>query len=179
MFATHLQRDLHFSPALVALPVALSNITGFVASGLWGWVADLIGRRWAMILPALIGLLIVPFYLLTSDYTLTVVAFTVQGFFFGGMYGQNPSYLTERFPTEIRATAAGFCYHQGAIWAGLAAPILTWFATGMPSGFVIPMLVTQVGAALVFIVALLLGPETKGKVMVAELDEATMAVAQP
>jgi len=176
MFATHLQRDMHFGPALVALPVALSNITGFVASGFWGWIADRLGRRWAMMIPALIGLFVVPFYLLTSDYTLTVVAFTVQGFFFGGMYGQNPSYLTERFPTEVRATAAGFCYHQGAIWAGLAAPILTWFAAGQASGFVIPMLVTQFGAALVFIVALVLGPETKGKAMVAELGEAPLAV---
>ncbi len=175
MFATHLQKDMHFGPALVALPVALSNITGFVASGLWGWVADRIGRRWAMILPAMIGLFIVPFYLLTSDYTLTVIAFTIQGFFFGGMYGQNPSYLTERFPTEVRATAAGFCYHQGAIWAGLAAPILTWFAAGHAGGFVIPMMVAQYGAALVFIVALVLGPETKGKQMVAELESAPLA----
>jgi SHS family lactate transporter-like MFS transporter len=177
MFATHLQRDMHFAPALVALPIALSNITGFVASGVWGWVADWIGRRWAMIIPALIGLFIVPFYLLTSDYTLTVVAFTIQGFFFGGMYGQNPSYLTERFPTEVRATAAGFCYHQGAIWAGLAAPILTWFAASQPSGFVIPMLVAQFAGAFVFIITLLLGPETKGKAMVAELDGTPLAAA--
>ena len=179
MFATHLQQDMHFSPALVALPVALSNITGFAASGLWGVVADRIGRRWAMITPAVIGLFIVPFYLLTSDYTLTVIAFTIQGFFFGGMYGQNPSYLTERFPTEVRATAAGFCYHQGAIWAGLAAPILTWFAAGQAGGFVIPMLVAQLGAALVFVVAVLLGPETRGKAMVAELGGAPEAVVHP
>jgi SHS family lactate transporter-like MFS transporter len=79
----------------------------------------------------------------------------------------------------VRATAAGFCYHQGAIWGGLAAPILTWFAAGQPSGFVIPMMVAQFGAALLFIVALVLGPETKGKAMVAELDEAPLAVAQP
>ena len=34
------------------------------------------------------------------------------------MYGQVPSYLTERFPTEIRGTATGFCYHVGAIPGG-------------------------------------------------------------
>jgi SHS family lactate transporter-like MFS transporter len=69
----------------------------------------------------------------------------------------------------VRATAAGFCYHQGAIWGGLAAPVLTWFAAGQPSGFVIPMLVAQVGFAVVFIIALALGPETRGKVLVADL----------
>ena len=42
---------------------------------------------------------------------------------------QAPSYLDERFPTEVRATAGGFCYHQGAIWGGLVAPIMAYFAT--------------------------------------------------
>jgi MFS transporter, SHS family, lactate transporter len=87
------------------------------------------------------------------------------------MYGQNPSYLSERFPTEVRATAAGFCYHQGAIWGGLAAPVLTYFAASQASGFVIPMMIAQVGFALLFIVSLALGPETKGKVLVADLHE--------
>jgi hypothetical protein len=34
----------------------------------------------------------------------------LQGCFAGGgMYAQNPTYLAERFPTEVRATAGGFC----------------------------------------------------------------------
>ncbi len=171
MFATHLQKDLGFSPALVALPIALSNVTGFVASGAWGWVADKIGRRMAMIMPAVCGFAVIPFYLLSHDYFTTVLAFTVQGFFFGGMYGQNPSYLSERFPTEVRATAAGFCYHQGAIWGGLAAPVLAYFAASQASGFVVPMMVAQVTFAAIFIVALFLGPETKGQELMADLHE--------
>ena len=31
----------------------------------------------------------------------------------GGMFGHVPSSLNERFPTEVRATAAVFCYQQG------------------------------------------------------------------
>ena len=53
----------------------------------------------------------------------------------------------------------------------MAAPILTYFAAGQASGFVYPMMVAQVGAALIFIVALALGPETRGKVLVADLHE--------
>ena len=37
----------------------------------------------------------------------------------GGMHVQYPAYLSERFPTEVRATAVAFCFHQGAIWGGL------------------------------------------------------------
>jgi MFS transporter, SHS family, lactate transporter len=169
MFATHLQRDLHFGPALIATPIALSNLVGFCASSFWGVVADRLGRRWAMIIPAVIGIFITPFYLLTTHYPLIVFAFVVQGAFLGAIYGQNPSYLCERFPTEVRSTASGFCYHQGAIWGGFTAPVLALFAAGQPLGFTIPMLVSTTGAAIIFVVVLAFGPETKGKVLVSDI----------
>ena len=97
LFPTHLQKDLHFSPGDVALPIALANLMGFISSCAWGWVADQIGRRWAMIVPAIIGILITPFYLgfFTTSYGILVFAFAVQGLFAGAVYGQNPS-LSER-----------------------------------------------------------------------------------
>jgi MFS transporter, SHS family, lactate transporter len=140
---------------------------GFLASGFWGFVADILGRRWAMIIPAAIGLFVTPLYLFTDSYALISGAFIVQGAFLGAIYGQNPAYLSERFPTEVRATASAFCYHQGAIWGGLTAPVLTYFAIGQ--GFTIPMLIATVGGAAVFVITLLFSPETKGKVLVPEL----------
>jgi SHS family lactate transporter-like MFS transporter len=170
LFATYLTRDLHLSPGLVGLPLILTNAVTFLASFLWGWVADVIGRRWAMIIPALLGIMVAPLYLMTSNYLLLTLAFTLQGAFAGAIYGQNPSYLTERFPTEVRATAAAFCYHQGAIFGGLLAPVVTWFAVNRGLGFAEPMLIFTVGGLVSFCVALLLGPETKGKQLVAELE---------
>ncbi|HEV2550157.1 MAG TPA: MFS transporter [Stellaceae bacterium] len=173
MFATHLQKDLHLDAAMTAMPIAFANLVAFLASGVWGWVADRLGRRWAMIIPAAIGLFITPLYLFTADYAVVAGTFILQGAFLGAIYGQNPSYLSERFPTEVRATASGFCYHQGAIWAGFAAPVLAILAAGQPLGFAVPMLIATSGAALVFIVALLIGPETKGKVLVPQLTLAS------
>jgi SHS family lactate transporter-like MFS transporter len=170
MFATHLQKDLHLDAASIAMPIALANLVGFLASGAWGFVADVMGRRWAMIIPAAIGLFITPFYLFVDSYPLLAGAFIVQGAFLGAIYGQNPSYLSERFPTEVRATASGFCYHQGAIWAGFTGPLLALFVATQPLGFAVPMLVSTVGAALVFVVTLLLSPETKGKALVSQLS---------
>jgi SHS family lactate transporter-like MFS transporter len=169
LFATHLQKDLHLSPALVATPIALANLVAFVASGFWGWVADRLGRRWAMIIPAAIGIFVAPIYLLTSNFTWIAVGFVLQGVFAGAIYGQNPSYLCERFPTEVRGTASGFCYHQGAIWGGFVAPILTVLAVDYHMGFGIPMLIGTVVGCISFILALLAGPETKGTVLVPDL----------
>ncbi len=170
MFPTYLQRDLHLSPAYVALPVLLQSLAFFLSGFGWGWVADRVGRRWALIVPAAIGIVIAPAYLLTSNYTMVVVFFALQGFFAGGgMFTQNPTYLAERFPTEVRATAGGFCYHQGAIFGGLVAPILTYLAVNMHLGFAIPMLVGTTAGAASFIVALLFSPETRGRELVADV----------
>jgi len=169
LFATHLQRDLHFSPAQVATPIAIANFLAFLASGFWGWTADHIGRRWAMIIPGIVTVFVAPLYLLTTDLTLIIAGFVLQGLFGDALYGQNPSYLSERFPTEVRAAASAFCYHQGAIFGGLVAPILSYFAINYNLGFGIPMLVGTAAGAISFVIALLLGPETRGKELVPDL----------
>ncbi len=169
LFATHLQKDLHWTAAQVATPIAIANLIAFLAMGFWGWVADRLGRRWSMIIPATIAIFVAPLYLLTSDFNLIVGGFLLQGLFGGAIYSQLPSYLCERFPTEVRATASAFCYHQGAIFGGLVAPILTFFAIDHNLGFAIPMLVGTVVGAVSVICSLLLSPETKGKVLVSDL----------
>jgi MFS transporter, SHS family, lactate transporter len=170
MFPTYLQKEVGLSPAYVALPVMLQSLMFFLSSFFWGWVADRVGRRAALILPATCGIVVTPFYLLTHNYVMIVLFFALQGSFAGGgMYTQNPTYLAERFPTEVRATAGGFCYHQGAIFGGLTAPILTFFAINMHLGFAIPMLIGSIASCASFIVALLFSPETRGKQLVADV----------
>ena len=172
LFATHLQTDLHLSTALIATPIMLANVLVFLASSSWGLVSDRIGRRLAMIIPAAISLIIVPIYLLSEDTLVIVGGFIAIGLFAGGgMYGQIPAFLNERYPTEVRATASAFSYHVGAVAGGLVPPILTYFATN-PSwnlGFALPMLIGAMLGLLNFILALALGPETKDVQMVPDL----------
>jgi len=164
MFATYLQKDLQLSPGLVALPVMLMSIGQFGSGVAWGWVADRLGRRWAMILPALIGLPLVPLYLFTHNYAMIVVFFGLQGLFAGGgIWSQAPSYLSERFPTEVRATGSVFCYHQGAICGGFVGPIVTYLAINLNWGFALPMAIGTIGGLLSFLLALTFSPETRGK----------------
>ena len=170
LFATHLQLDLHLSPALVALPIALANMLFFLSSAFWGWVAERAGRRSAIIIPAVLGIPTAFLYLWIQDYNWIVVGFALQGMFAcGGMHVQYPAYLSERFPTEVRATAVGFCYHQGAIWGGLAAPLLVGYATAHHIALSAPILVTTVVCLVIFVIAVFLSPETKGKALVSDL----------
>jgi hypothetical protein len=76
---------------------------------------------------------------------------------------------TERFPTEVRTAASGFCYHVGAVVASFTAPAISFFATEQHMGFALPMLIGTLTGSASVIVALLLSPETKGKVFIADL----------
>ena len=69
----------------------------------------------------------------------------------------------------MRATASGFCYHQGAIFGGLTAPIITCLAVNWHLGFAIPMAIGTMVGLVSFIAALALGPETRGKELTADL----------
>jgi SHS family lactate transporter-like MFS transporter len=171
MFPSYLQKDLGLPTAMVALPVMLSSLMFFLSAILWGWCADRFGRRPTLMITALMTIPIAPLYLLTTDYTMIVVFFTLQGWFGGGgMHTQWPHYLSERFPTEVRATATGFCYHQGAIFGGLVGPVLAYFATSWQMGFAIPMMIGTTVAAVSVFVAMLFSPETKGTHIVSDIQ---------
>jgi hypothetical protein len=102
-----------------------------------------------------------PVYLLTTDYMTSAIAFSIQGAFTGATHGVNPSYANKRFPTEIGATAAAFCYHIGAVSGEFVPPVLTWFAVQRHMGFAVPMLIGTVGGLISLAVTLFFDPETK------------------
>jgi len=81
MFPSYLQKDLGLPTGLVALPIMLQSLMFFLSAVLWGWCADRFGRRLTLIITALMTIPVAPLYLLTTDYTMIVVFFTVQGFF--------------------------------------------------------------------------------------------------
>lgn len=170
MLGTYLQKELGWTPAEVAKPVFWANILTFAACAFWGGVSERVGRRWALMIPMAVALFLIPLYLTQIDHATFFWCFLLFICFFSGKDSLNPGWLAERFPTEVRATAAGFIYHQGAVWGAAVAPILTYFAVNQGMGFARPMLYTAIGTTIVYLIAVFLGPETKGKVMTADLE---------
>ena len=170
MLGTYLQKELGWTPAEVSVPVFWGNIITFMASSFWGAMSEKVGRRWALMIPTTISIFIAPLYIGVTDHTWFLVLFMLMICFVGGKDALNPGWLSERFPTEIRATAAGFVYHQGAVWGAAVAPTLTYFAIEKKMGFATPMLWGTVGSLIVYVIAVYLGPETKGLQMTADLD---------
>src|SRR5258708_6793268 len=142
LFATYLQKELQWTPGQVAVPLFWANIIVFGGNAVWGLVSDKWGRKPGIFIPAIIGVFVTPLYLYTKDPLWIVGGFILQGFFGGAIYGQNPSYLCERFPTRGRATASGFVYHQGAIFGAFIAPGRTHFPLDTEMAFPIPIYIT-------------------------------------
>ena len=169
LFATWLQTDFKLAAAAVATPLLLSNLASFAGNCFWGGLADRIGRRGSIIIQAITGCIVAPAYLLTNDLNWIIVGFIIQGCFGGSLPALAPSYLTERFPTEVRTTGSGFCYHVGMVFAGFVPPVISYLAIEQQMGFAMPMLIGTLAGSASVIVALLFSPETKGKVFVPDL----------
>ena len=167
---TYLQKELGWTPSQVAVPLFWGNMLVFLSACFWGGLSDKIGRRWALMIPCTIAIFIAPIYLTTTSAMVFTLGFLLQAFVVGGKDTLNPAWLSERFPTEVRASASGFVYHQGAIWGGFVAPVLVYFAVNRGMGFAAPMMYATMGSLVVLVIAVFLGPETKGKVLVADLE---------
>ncbi len=170
MLGTYLTKELGWTPAQASVRCsgAISSPSSRAPSG--AGCRNAWGRRWALMIPLTIAMFLVPLYITQTDPTLFLVFFLLFMCFFGGKDALNPGWLSERFPTEVRATAAGFIYHQGAVWGAAVAPVLTYFAVNQGMGFATPMMYGTIGSLVVYVVFVFLGPETRGMVMRAELE---------
>jgi MFS transporter, SHS family, lactate transporter len=120
-----------------------------------------LGRRGSAALATLIGILVIPLFVWTTNDVLLGIGALAMGFFGAGNFGIVPGYLTERFPTIVRGAGAGFAYHLGA---GVGSFTPTLVGVLQDRGLALP---TAMSACIAISGTLLigliwLGPETRG-----------------
>ncbi|HVS14389.1 MAG TPA: MFS transporter [Thermoanaerobaculia bacterium] len=143
------------------------NVGGILGSYVWGRASEgRPGRRGAATVAALIGVGMVPLYLYATSPGLLFLGALLMGFFGAGMWGVVPTYLSERFPTSARGVGAGFSYHAGAALGSLTPFVVGAF---QDRGWALPdaMATCIVGALLLSTGMLWLGPETRGRRLLA------------
>src|SRR5262245_37455312 len=158
-YPTLIGQQLH-RPTLPYL--ALLNIGGITGALFFGQISEgRLGRRGAAALATVVGILAIPLFVLTSGTAMLLTGALTMGFFGAGNFGVVPGYLTERFPTIVRAAGAGFAYHVGA---GVASFAPTLIGALQDRGVALPFAMATCigGAGLILIVLLWIGPETRG-----------------
>jgi MFS transporter, SHS family, sialic acid transporter len=152
------------APQAKAVTQLLSAGGAIIGCLLGAWVGGRIGRRAAYSLLCLGSL--VSCALLFRGVDTYGPAFLVLSFVVGGVtasfFGWLPLYLPELFPTRVRATAQGFAYNAGRVFAAVGAlqmgALMREFDGSYARAAAVITLVYALGLVLIWI-----APETKGR----------------
>lgn len=137
------------------------NAGAFFGSLFAAWLAQRVGRRFAIGFSLLLCLLVAPAtFHLTDSFAKAMVFFPLLGFSMLALLGCYAVYFPEIFPTRLRATGTGFSYNVARYIAAVgpwtfgvlsATYGIRWAATLMSGVFLLGYLI------------LLKAPETRGK----------------
>lgn len=143
------------------LVVTLGAFAGFVSGG---YLNDWLGRRWTLVVTNAFGAVAIFLYALATagaNSLLLVLGFPL-GFFPSAGFSCMGSFLAELYPSRARGAGQGFTYNfgraVGAIFPAVAGYVSTAF------GFSGAIAFGSI-ACVIAILALLMLPETRGKVL--------------
>ncbi len=141
------------------LVIILGSFIGYLVGA---YLTDRLGRRAnLLIFAALSGVTIYAYTRLTlSNEQMLILGFPL-GFAASGIFSGMGAYLTELFPSAVRATGQGFAYNFGRGFGALFPSLVGYLANTKGLGIAIGMFAG--GAYLIVLVAAVLLPETKGR----------------
>jgi len=144
--------------------IIIGSLIGYWVSA---WLNDRIGRRANFILFAVCSLVTVVVYaeVPVNDAAMLFLGFPL-GFFASGIFSGMGPFLTELFPTRMRGSGQGFSYNFGRGIAALNPTFVGLLSGTLPLGQSIGIF-AAIAYGIVVVAALLL-PETKGRVLTAE-----------
>jgi MFS family permease len=147
--------------------LAVIIVGSLIGYGVSAWLADRIGRRANFILFAVCSLVTVIVYtqLPVNDTAMLFLGFPL-GFFASGIFSGMGPFLTELFPTRMRGSGQGFAYNFGRGIAALNPWLVGILSNTLPLGQSIGVF-AAIAYGILIIAALLL-PETKGRVLTAD-----------
>jgi MFS transporter, SHS family, lactate transporter len=160
LYPTFLKVERHFTVNATALATAISMFGAIAGSLIFSYYSDRRGRRVAMVTAVLLGVAVIPLWILgTSVPVIWIGAFLMQ-MMVQGAWGIIPAQLNELSPPQLRGFFPGFAYQIGVLIASSIAYIEAIlaehfsYATAMGS---LAAVVFIIGAAVIWA-----GPEAKG-----------------
>ena len=164
LFPTFLKKQHHFDTVRVTAIAITGNIGAICGGIFFGTLSEKIGRRWAILLAALIALPVIPLWAFSqTPLLLAAGAFLIQ-ISVQGAWGVVPVHLNELSPETARGFFPGFAYQLGNLFAASAAPLQAAFAHDHGDNYGLALGVVAAGVAVTLSVLILFGPERRGRV---------------
>lgn len=164
LYATFLQKEKGFDTHTVSMIAIVLNI-GAICGGIgFGMLSEKIGRRWAIIIAALLALPVIPLWAFSNTPVMLALGAFLMQVAVQGAWGVIPVYLNEISPDAIRGTFPGVVYQLGNLLASRNQVLQTKYAenNGNAYGFIMAVVIAIV--AVVIVVLTFFGRESRGTV---------------
>jgi len=150
--------------APIMIFATLSSWLGMIFTG---WLSQRVGRKKSMIFFAIASIvLVIPiaYGILGEDILYMILFVVIYVFVASTASGPIPAFFSERFPTEVRNTAAGFAYNGGLI-VGSWSPLIALSLISLVQSEFIPLALGAniIIGAVILLIGTLLNPETKDR----------------
>jgi MFS family permease len=161
---TYLQQFGEFGKNEIARLMIYATTSSWLGMILTGWISQKIGRKKAITIFCISSIIVsIPLAGLIIQkenwYELFVIIFA---FIVSTASGPIPAFFSERFPTSLRNSAAGFSYNAGLIF-GSWSPLIALHLIGLVSKEMIPVAlgINIIIGAIIVIIPTVLSRETK------------------
>ncbi|MGH6869061.1 MAG: MFS transporter, partial [Methylocella sp.] len=162
LYPTFLQVQRLFPPLTVGL-IVIVYFAGAIPGGLlFGALSQRIGRRWAIVIAAILVLPVIRFWAYGTDPVILAAGAFFMGFFVQGAWGVVPVHLNELSPAALRATFPGFAYQLGNVLASGTATIQAYIAKANGGNYAFALATVAAIAAVMLAVLAIFGPEAHG-----------------
>src|SRR5579884_614453 len=160
LYPTFLSKQRGYDPHATAI-ISIITMIGAICGGLaFGAYSDRKGRRRAMITAALLGVAVIPLWILSPMTALLIAGGFLMQFMVQGAWGVIPAHINELSPGELRGFFPGFAYQIGVLFASSISyiePVLGERFSYTQSMGLLAAAVLSLAAIVVYF-----GPEAKG-----------------
>ncbi|MCI3275126.1 MFS transporter [Streptomyces cylindrosporus] len=160
VYPTFVKKGLGLSPDTAIAIAVVYNVGAIIGGALLGAYSERLGRRRTIMVAAAAGLVVVPFFVLSTTVGWLMLSSFLMQLCVQGAWGVIPAHLTEMSPDAIRGFYPGVTYQLGNLIAALNLPIQEAIADH--HGYPAAMTWTVVPALTAVIVLSAVGREAKG-----------------
>jgi SHS family lactate transporter-like MFS transporter len=162
LFPTFLQKQHHMDTAQVRNLTVIMNIGAIVGGLAFGAWSEKIGRRWAIIIAALLSLLVLPLWAFSHTAAMLAAGAFAMQVMVQGAWGIIPVHLNELSPADARGAFPGFAYQLGNLLASGNAVWQAQIAEARGDNYSLALALVAGVVAVVIAVVTFFGPEKRG-----------------
>ena len=160
LYPTFVQSQRGYTPGTTALVTAISMIGAILGGILVGLYSDRRGRRRAMVISLLLGIVLIPAWIAAPNFGVILLGAFLMQFMVQGAWGVIPAHINELSPDTLRGFFPGFAYQLGVVFAASSAQMEALMAKHLSYGHAMGIFAAIVLAA--GAIAIAFGPEAHG-----------------